>query len=305
MNEIKKEEATEFNIKREHDYLVKTITEVKQEPENVETLGIETKIPSFVNEHPFINLEEHSVGEKGMIIQFENGTNQTNAVTTRYPIPILPKPQLPQEGIINNVNISSIKLKLPLRTDLGNIKTDATASEKGTLEFKEEIENAETSSKDTVVPSIVQPEYKHTSEDDGSKVDEPTYSNILVYDPLAGNSYVLQNLILNSVDTCEQNVLVYKPQEEMPSEISGKKSSVKNAEKDPLDTSTVNQVLCKVCQAECPGQVFYGGICCYSCRIFFRRAAVTGAVFHCCVGDGGCVVSRDTRIKCKHCRYMR
>ena len=42
-----------------------------------------------------------------------------------------------------------------------------------------------------------------------------------------------------------------------------KKQPPKADEKDPLDTS---QASCHICQAEAPGQLFYGGICCYSCR---------------------------------------
>lgn len=299
IHEVKKEKSVEVH---EPKFLFETIPRVKQEHENVERLGIETKNYSFPIEDIYNTVKEDSMVENSVNIQLKQRTTQTQVVTsTKYPIPILPKPPLHQDIKTDNANFSSVKLQLPVRTDLGIIKSDAANSKKYALE----LENAKTVYTNDIFPSIVKPEDNDIVVDSGTKEVEPSYSSIFVYDSLAGSGYILQNLLINSIDSGDQNVLVYKPQEDLIGRISGKKKfSIRKTEKDPLDT-TSHQVLCKVCQAEAPGQVFYGGMCCYSCRIFFRRAAVTGAMFHCCAADGGCEVSKDTRIKCKQCRYMR
>jgi len=69
-------------------------------------------------------------------------------------------------------------------------------------------------------------------------------------------------------------------------------------ERDPLESTS-----CHVCQAEAPGQLFYGGgLCCYSCRAFFRREVDSTLV--CSRGDN-CVITKQTRTGCRSCRFNR
>lgn len=68
--------------------------------------------------------------------------------------------------------------------------------------------------------------------------------------------------------------------------------------------------VCFVCGERAkPDQEFiknYGGVSCFSCRAFFRRAAQsekTKAWF--CVSGGQCTLTVDTRLNCKKCRYFK
>ena len=102
--------------------------------------------------------------------------------------------------------------------------------------------------------------------------------SILNYDPLAEH-----------IEDVQMNEVVIKTVEadHMTQEISNEVSkTTKPEQKDPLDTSqpskstekpspranekdplaTVSQACCHICQAEAPGMLFYGGLCCYSCR---------------------------------------
>jgi len=71
-------------------------------------------------------------------------------------------------------------------------------------------------------------------------------------------------------------------------------------ERDPLD---ISQSTCQICQAEAHGPKFYRGICCYSCRTFFKRSG--GSVFLCSKGENNCIINKATRTRCKKCRYKR
>ena len=108
---------------------------------------------------------------------------------------------------------------------------------------------------------------------------EPGVDSILNYDPLAENIEDVQmtELLNKTVDgdqkTQEKSNEVEKttkPAREVKDPLgtsqpnkSTEIPSPKVNEKDPLDTS---QACCHICQAEAPGLIFYGGLCCYSCR---------------------------------------
>ena len=46
-----------------------------------------------------------------------------------------------------------------------------------------------------------------------------------------------------------------------------------------------------------------GGVCCYSCRAFFRRSR--GRIYHCKKGTEACLITADNRKFCKLCRYNK
>lgn len=63
---------------------------------------------------------------------------------------------------------------------------------------------------------------------------------------------------------------------------------------------------CPICQeySEQPHQLHYGGIACFSCRAFFRRAhQKTKAPNFKCKKNNTCEVTVKTRRKCQKCRY--
>ena len=137
----------------------------------------------------------------------------------------------------------------------------------------------------TTDPIIVKSE---PDEHDNTK-NEPNNSNnikiernlesILNYDPLAENieDAQLNELVIKSIETDHSTQAISNKERstiKMPRKVKDplgtpkhkkitKKQYLIADEKDPLDTS---QASCHICQAEAPGQLFYGGICCYSCR---------------------------------------
>jgi hypothetical protein len=101
--------------------------------------------------------------------------------------------------------------------------------------------------------------------------------SILHYNPLAENIEDVQMTELlnktvegdhktkeksNEVEKTRKPVQIDPLDTSIPQK-STKKASPKVNEKDPLGTS---QAYCHICQAEAPGLIFYGGLCCYSCR---------------------------------------
>ena len=114
----------------------------------------------------------------------------------------------------------------------------------------------------------------YETKDHGFIKSEPGVDSMLNYDPLAEH-----------IEDVQMNEVVIKTVEadHMTQEISNEVSkTTKPAQKvrDPLETSepnkgtinekdpldTVSQACCHICQAEAPGMLFYGGLCCYSCR---------------------------------------
>ena len=109
---------------------------------------------------------------------------------------------------------------------------------------------------------------------------EPGVDSILNYDPLAENIEDVQmnEVVINTVEADHMTQEISnevskttKPEQKVrdPLETSQPNQGTINPspnanEKDPLDT--VSQACCHICQAEAPGMLFYGGICCYSCR---------------------------------------
>lgn len=63
---------------------------------------------------------------------------------------------------------------------------------------------------------------------------------------------------------------------------------------------------CNVCGDRAIAHMHYGGICCYSCKAFFRRASQTGNdKNYKCKKDENCVVSVNNRRSCQYCRFMK
>lgn len=63
---------------------------------------------------------------------------------------------------------------------------------------------------------------------------------------------------------------------------------------------------CNVCGDRAIAHMHYGGICCYSCKAFFRRASQTGNdKNYKCKKDENCVVSVANRRSCQYCRFMK
>jgi len=63
---------------------------------------------------------------------------------------------------------------------------------------------------------------------------------------------------------------------------------------------------CRVCGDRAIAHMHYGGICCYSCKAFFRRAVQSGKdkVYR-CKRSGNCQVSLESRRSCQKCRFLK
>ena len=63
---------------------------------------------------------------------------------------------------------------------------------------------------------------------------------------------------------------------------------------------------CHVCGDRAIAHLHYGGICCYSCKAFFRRAVQSGKdKSYKCKHDSNCEVSVNTRRGCQKCRFEK
>ena len=63
---------------------------------------------------------------------------------------------------------------------------------------------------------------------------------------------------------------------------------------------------CHVCGDKAIAHLHYGGICCYSCKAFFRRAVQSGKdKMYKCKRDSDCEVSVNTRKGCQRCRLEK
>jgi hypothetical protein len=63
---------------------------------------------------------------------------------------------------------------------------------------------------------------------------------------------------------------------------------------------------CHVCGDRAIAHMHYGGICCYSCKAFFRRAVQNGKdKAYKCKKDSDCEVSVNTRRGCQKCRFEK
>jgi len=63
---------------------------------------------------------------------------------------------------------------------------------------------------------------------------------------------------------------------------------------------------CMVCGDKAIAHMHYGGICCYSCKAFFRRAVQSGKdLRYKCKGDGTCPVTVTNRRGCQKCRFEK
>ena len=66
------------------------------------------------------------------------------------------------------------------------------------------------------------------------------------------------------------------------------------------------RISCPVCSDTAVPHFHYGGMCCYSCKAFFRRAVQNGkdASYKCKAGSE-CEVSQHTRRGCQKCRFEK
>jgi len=63
---------------------------------------------------------------------------------------------------------------------------------------------------------------------------------------------------------------------------------------------------CRVCGDRAIAHMHYGGICCYSCKAFFRRAVQSGKdKAYRCKRSGDCQVSVASRRSCQKCRFLK
>merc|ERR1719195_37897 len=94
--------------------------------------------------------------------------------------------------------------------------------------------------------------------------------------------------------------MISSPQfEEMPHQIN----------MNPETLALVEQI-CTICGEMAPEDdkhhLHYGGICCYSCRAFFRRAHQnTKRPNFECKSGGNCQITVKNRRKCQKCRYEK
>ena len=81
--------------------------------------------------------------------------------------------------------------------------------------------------------------------------------------------------------------------------LGGEEEEEKQSEADKRPVSD-----CHVCGDKAIAHLHYGGICCYSCKAFFRRAVQNGkeATYRCKAGSE-CEVSQLTRRGCQKCRF--
>ena len=60
---------------------------------------------------------------------------------------------------------------------------------------------------------------------------------------------------------------------------------------------------CHVCGDRAVAHMHYGGVCCYSCKAFFRRATQTGKdKKYSCKKERRCLVTHSNRRACQYCR---
>jgi len=62
--------------------------------------------------------------------------------------------------------------------------------------------------------------------------------------------------------------------------------------------------LCKVCGID-GAQIHYGGLCCVSCKMFFRRNAHFDLNNHQCVFNEKCDITINSRRACRYCRLQK
>jgi len=63
---------------------------------------------------------------------------------------------------------------------------------------------------------------------------------------------------------------------------------------------------CKVCGDLAVAHMHYGGVCCYSCKAFFRRATQTGKdKKYKCKSDKQCSITYTNRRSCQFCRFNK
>lgn len=74
--------------------------------------------------------------------------------------------------------------------------------------------------------------------------------------------------------------------------------------KDKVGNKPVSN--CHVCGDLAIAHMHYGGVCCYSCKAFFRRATQTGkdAVYK-CKNEKDCPVTYTNRRACQYCRFHK
>jgi len=80
----------------------------------------------------------------------------------------------------------------------------------------------------------------------------------------------------------------------------------------PPDVPDINQpsksmIDCPVCRDTAVAHFHYGGMCCYSCKAFFRRVVNTNKAtrYKCRSGSNQCDVSLANRRSCQACRYKK
>ncbi|CAF3898774.1 unnamed protein product [Rotaria sordida] len=75
---------------------------------------------------------------------------------------------------------------------------------------------------------------------------------------------------------------------------------------DQTDSNRTNKLYlqCKVCESD-GAQIHYGGLCCVSCKMFFRRNANFDLNTHQCVFKEKCDITILSRRACRYCRLQK
>ena len=76
---------------------------------------------------------------------------------------------------------------------------------------------------------------------------------------------------------------------------------------EPTESEESEVYVCPICQsvAKQQHQTHYGGMACFSCRAFFRRAHQTSKTPNfVCNRNNSCVINVKTRRSCQKCRYL-
>jgi len=119
-------------------------------------------------------------------------------------------------------------------------------------------------------------------------------------------------IIMRSVDNSKANNVRQEPMEDYNAneEQFEMRSSTENNSNELNDETLKDEKRpvsdCHVCGDRAIAHMHYGGICCYSCKAFFRRAVQNGKdKTYKCKKEMDCEVSVNTRRGCQKCRFEK
>ncbi len=147
-----------------------------------------------------------------------------------------------------------------------------------------------------------------STDEEGDDYDEDTYSNSMNdikqhqyerFRQALDNETNDSNSMINMNDTCDQMSYMN------PSTSSQMSSSdAKRNKSAQLSGEQKGELICVVCGASANGYNF-DAITCESCKAFFRRNAFRPLNLFRCTNNNQCVITINTRKKCKKCRITK